>query len=125
MTKEQELRESFYCAVSPLAKMRALSIASKVNEIEVIANKIAWELVDNLMRDVKFACYLKAERELPESKLKQAKLVDGSRGIYGLDNFHCTTEYLSNFLEGYNRCQQEMLQEVDGVAFRACEEFKD
>lgn len=48
------------------------------------------------------------EAKLPESELKQAKMVDESRKIYGLDNFHCTAQYLSNFLEGYNRCQADM-----------------
>jgi len=56
---------------------------------------------------------LSDNQELPRDKLVNAKLVDSKRMVYEADdgNFHCTAEYLSNYLEGYERAQQVMLGE--------------
>jgi len=56
-------------------------------------------------------CYLKARRELPEP------IYEGSMGV--------PENIKEIYIQGKLDYQQDMLKEVDGVAYRACEEFKD
>lgn len=84
-----------------------------------------WESVAQAERDIcikwmKENCYLKAKRELPECPF--LFVVNGERFKFK----GCKTwEEAEWAKDGYKTAQDNMLKEVDGVAYRACEEFKD
>ena len=67
---------------------------------------------DICIKWMKGHCYLKAERELPEPKGESISYDSAKKNI--------TSWFGRNI---YSMAQQDMLEEVDGVAYRAVKEF--
>jgi len=73
---------------------------------------------DICIKWMKENCYLKAERELPDQLNRTC--YEGLRAI--LHHYSIDESLLDRAI---GEAQQDMRKEVDGVSFKACEEFKD
>jgi len=98
---EQELREEIDNIVASFGSEISVQPSSNYPSLREGATS-------ELMSLIKTACYLIAKRELPECTLGTKKFVMPNSG----------------YKEGQQDMQLDMLQEVDGVSFKAVKEFK-